>query len=583
MSINEKIALALFVGPGDVQNLNLWCISYSTFVDPAENMPVYVITPQRCIADVRKNMQKHMSVQQVQFVSDEDVYRAMGGKSTMEKKNNWFNQQVLKIGVGKMISDADFVVVFDSDCFFKRRLTQSALKNRNGKVLSHMNVRPKHSDTFSTAVIRKSHQLLYPGSSLPPDDNPIEFGVTPQVLSVEILCRLCDSQGEHKLHKMINKGATEYGLYYAIYKHHNYDVQDMSAADVLVAPDPLIVYKPSAVYHWDVPRLMEHPSLFGLFQSNLHVNPDFVLDQLPFSSPHLFKPTPTNALPAVTCLMVTKDRLAMVKNATNMFLAQTYPQKKLLVVTDGYDGTREYVQGLKDPRVTCLFLDPSTDTCLGKLRNISVDAADTPFVMQWDDDDWYHPSRISMQMKHLLDNNADAVLLSTWTNIWPAEGAYAISNRRTDGWEGSILVRKSIIPKYSEKRRGEDTDMTNALWKNKNVKAVLLDDSEYLYGYAIHANNTWDRPHFLDMLRISTSLEGKYVDNPKEATELYRMLANRIGLQYTGYNNEIMRGTAQEKQTYCHMKTAFITIASVAVVLVIVLIALLTTSKSTRR
>jgi glycosyltransferase involved in cell wall biosynthesis len=141
---------------------------------------------------------------------------------------------------------------------------------------------------------------------------------------------------------------------------------------------------------------------------------------------------------------------------------------------------------------------------LGDLRNFSVARARGSIVAQWDDDDLCHPERLSRQVAHLLRHpGVDGCALARWTIAWPARDTYATSGTRP--WEGSIVAHRYRLPQYPALRRGEDVAPI------ENMLLALLDAPE-LYVYRVHGDNTFDEPHFVDMLRVSTPLSGDEAD-----------------------------------------------------------------------
>lgn len=114
------------------------------------------------------------------------------------------------------------------------------------------------------------------------------------------------------------------------------------------------------------------------------------------------------------------------------------------------------------------------------------------YVMQWDDDDWYHGERIRMQVEALEESRADICCLERWTMAWPARDRYVVSKRRA--WEGSMLAIKEKLPRYADLRRGEDTVLLDAC-RAGGLKIHLLDRPD-LYVYVVHGQNTYPEEHF---------------------------------------------------------------------------------------
>lgn len=231
--------------------------------------------------------------------------------------------------------------------------------------------------------------------------------------------------------------------------------------------------------------------------------------------------------PLISCLMVTKNRLDHVKRAIRCYQNQTYRNKQLVVVEDGDDGTKEYILELEDNSIK--LHHPTSCFTLGDLRNISIDIADGEYCMQWDDDDYYHPSRIAVMLKKLGDD--DAIFLGQWTMAFPMKGWYTISHIQPSGWEGTMLARKSVIPRYPPLTRGEDTVFCSTLRKNTNkIKVITEPGYHILYQYNVHGNNTWSdetNSHFVKLFRKGTPLH-KY-DKYSLASKVRQSACDKTG------------------------------------------------------
>jgi Glycosyltransferases involved in cell wall biogenesis len=224
-------------------------------------------------------------------------------------------------------------------------------------------------------------------------------------------------------------------------------------------------------------------------------------------------------IPLISCLMITKNRLRHVKRAVSCFLNQSYPNRELIVIEDGNDGTMEYCNSFKDSRIKVFHLRPeeTKGLTLGDLRNLSIQKANGKYVICWDDDDFYHSSRIACMYKKLVQTNSQATFLSRWMMFWPERGYYAISFPRQMGWEGSMLLEKDKAIKYNSMSRGEDTVFCEDL-KNAGVKIHVISEPSFhiLYLYIIHGSNTWGLAHFGMLFSLSEQLRS-YV--PKEDIE----------------------------------------------------------------
>ena len=107
--------------------------------------------------------------------------------------------------------------------------------------------------------------------------------------------------------------------------------------------------------------------------------------------------------PLVSCIMPTYNRRDFVPRAIRLFQRQAYPRLELIIVDDGDDPVADCVPD--DPRIR--YLRPAARSTVGAKRNLACAEARGPIIAHWDDDDWYPPFRIRVQVRALLDRPAD--------------------------------------------------------------------------------------------------------------------------------------------------------------------------------
>jgi glycosyltransferase involved in cell wall biosynthesis len=107
--------------------------------------------------------------------------------------------------------------------------------------------------------------------------------------------------------------------------------------------------------------------------------------------------------PLVSCVMPTRDRAEFALHAIDLFRRQDYPERELLVVDDGDDDLERRLPA--DARVR--YLSAPRGESIGAKRNRAIQEARGEFVAQWDDDDWYGPARLSIQLAPLLAGRAE--------------------------------------------------------------------------------------------------------------------------------------------------------------------------------
>ncbi len=204
----------------------------------------------------------------------------------------------------------------------------------------------------------------------------------------------------------------------------------------------------------------------------------------------------------VSCLCITRNRVSLLRRAVSCFLGQTYEQCELDVVYESEDtATRDYLRTLCDPRIRTIEVPSSAGLTLGSLRTLSLEQARGQYVAQWDDDDWYAPTRLAEQMKSIRESGLAGCVLSRWTIHDATTQRSYISGKRT--WEGSLVAERAAVPAYPPAKQGEDTPVIDAMMKKKQL--TLLERPE-LYIYIFHGLNTWNRKHWLTLMKYAKRL-----------------------------------------------------------------------------
>lgn len=222
-------------------------------------------------------------------------------------------------------------------------------------------------------------------------------------------------------------------------------------------------------------------------------------------------PTDAASSPLVSCLMVTRDRPALARRALQCLSAQTWPRFELVIVDDGAVDYSEMLAPFSNKfPIHYHRLPPEDGRFLGALRNISLERANGEFLVQWDDDEWYHPDRIRFQVEHLLRTDSQAVVLK-WTLMHLSSPRYVDHPYRSDvgaGTPGTILHRKTAV-RYPNAKRAEDSVFLEQI-RSEGPVGVLGPEHSHLFIRCFHGANTWDESHFLRRLRRT----------PRDALEL---------------------------------------------------------------
>ena len=210
----------------------------------------------------------------------------------------------------------------------------------------------------------------------------------------------------------------------------------------------------------------------------------------------------------ISCLMVTLDRLALAKLAIRSYAGQSYPDRELVIVTDGEAAFRtaltSYAEELGIAGVRLIDPGPGRWT-LGALRNISIAEARGEIICQWDDDDYSHPERLAVQSRHMLAHSAGASFFTDHLQYIEPEGFLSWIDWSIGGKNqgllqlapGTLMMHREARFRYPESgpdaRRGEDWLFMEAVYASLPVAA--LQGAGHLYLYRYHGRNTFSREH----------------------------------------------------------------------------------------
>jgi glycosyltransferase involved in cell wall biosynthesis len=223
------------------------------------------------------------------------------------------------------------------------------------------------------------------------------------------------------------------------------------------------------------------------------------------------------ALPMISCLMVTLDRLSLAKRAIDSYADQTWPNKELVIVTDGTPRFREslerHVEANGIAGVRFVYPEQSGLT-LGALRNISLAEARGEIVCQWDDDDCSHPARLVEQAGDMLRRNARASFMTDHLQLiaeqrmlcwidWTIGGTQGMNQLAP----GTLMMFRDDRFRYPESgpmsRQGEDSVLLSQI--HATIPVAHASGLGYLYLYQYHGRNTFSREHHYHMANFRTS------------------------------------------------------------------------------
>lgn len=245
-------------------------------------------------------------------------------------------------------------------------------------------------------------------------------------------------------------------------------------------------------------------------------------------------------IPKVSCLTVTTGRLEHIKRAVHCYLIQTYPNREMVLLSQGEDNEpiAEFIRSLN--RDDIIFQTAPSSLTLGAMRNASVELATGSVMCQWDDDDLYHPDRIRTQYRALhSDNRNTASAYSAFLKYFKNTGEVYWCDWSGEGTElsqllcGAVMFYKRVFHEYGSliyPQEGaqchveEDLNVLEKLFLAGNV-APVREGHHYVYAY--HGENTYDLEHH--KLTLLTN-SGKVIMDKENLLKRRDLLNETFGL-----------------------------------------------------
>lgn len=287
---------------------------------------------------------------------------------------------------------------------------------------------------------------------------------------------------------------------------HDYEnvARDLRHFEAHLAPGALVAFHDYADYYPGVRQLVDEAVAGGgyrwvgrarslaVLQRVLGAAPSPACEAAASAEPHVHAEAAPHIraegnAPLVTCLMLTSGRRAFVPQAVRLFLRQTYEPRELLVVDDGPEPIADLLPD--DPRVRILRLDRPLR--IGDKRNRGVEAARGAVVAHWDDDDWYAPDHLRVEVDALRASGAALVGVEAplffapangraWQYVYPAGGRPWVCGATLCYWADAWARRP-----FQNVQVGEDSLF---VWDHGHAEVAAAPASAFVG--MVHAGNT---------------------------------------------------------------------------------------------
>lgn len=179
-------------------------------------------------------------------------------------------------------------------------------------------------------------------------------------------------------------------------------------------------------------------------------------------------------LPTVSAILVFSDRnrLRRARKAVNQFVAQSYPNKQIIIV----NASDLDITNVQHREVLELKFNPGTTSVpntVGELRNYALSKATGDLVFPfWDDDDVYDPDLLAFLVAARSPNKA--VMLSAQIRI-DIKNSVAYVHREAEGIPNTLLCPKTDAT-FPEQTGGEDFAFVQHHWA---LNSTVVDSSAW--------------------------------------------------------------------------------------------------------
>ena len=195
----------------------------------------------------------------------------------------------------------------------------------------------------------------------------------------------------------------------------------------------------------------------------------------------------------ISCICPTANRPRFIAKSIELFLAQTYEDKELIIIDSGTPG----VKWPDDPRVIHVVLGEKMT--VGEKYRLGMTMADGEYMGIWDDDDWSGPERLKRSIEQLESNGVDAVGTTPILALIPRLRFAKWSQKTIDFWHndkrGSWMPcsDNSLVWRRSKSRLGEPFGITMHMFERMHRAGAkfMHIDNEGFFCYVRHPDVEW--------------------------------------------------------------------------------------------
>ena len=252
--------------------------------------------------------------------------------------------------------------------------------------------------------------------------------------------------------------------------------------------------------------------------------------------------------PLVSIMMPVYNGIDTLELATNSLIEQSYTNWKCVIVNDGStDGTKEFLDGLTDPRFHIIHFDVNKGRPIA--RQASLDAATGEYLAFLDADDFYHPEKLKEQIA-LMEKHPEVALVSCGNACYNANfdletvrgcgngqpKTYQYGARLTCALRTSVvrLQAATKIPFNAKLKHAQDTDYMQRYLVGKQYISM----PQVLYYYSEFVSVTGKKilkTYYYSLIHHSGLLKHAFMPNAKAmAVTVAKGFFTALILPFTG-------------------------------------------------
>lgn len=188
--------------------------------------------------------------------------------------------------------------------------------------------------------------------------------------------------------------------------------------------------------------------------------------------------------PLVSCICATYRRPRLLDLAVRWYYAQDYPNKELIIVSDG--GQPINIPSDKGIR-TVVF--PGRKM-VGEKRNFAIGMAQGRYIAHMDDDDYFGPRRLSKQLAPILEGRAELTVMKGQELLFLPEGHFVRLNQELMGedkveyTDGTLVYDRHVWETYGGVepiRVTENIGWIQRLQANGVRCEIVPNDGDFVY------------------------------------------------------------------------------------------------------